>query len=77
MVRLLLQHGADMHLKADSATGERPLHSCCMHGQLGCARLLLEAGVQTDLRYMYFSTITVTPHTILLMTHPPSQSLIV
>ena len=56
LVLLLLQHGADIHLKADSANGERPLHSCCMHGQLGCARLLLEAGVQTDLRCVSWST---------------------
>jgi hypothetical protein len=49
-VRALLNAGADMHIKADSATGERPLHSCCMHDQLSCARVLLEAGCMPDLR---------------------------
>ena len=33
-VRILVQHGADVHLQADSAGGERPLHVCCSHGQV-------------------------------------------
>lgn len=49
-VRALLSNGADMHIKADSATGERPLHTCCMNGQLACAKLLVEAGCSPDLR---------------------------
>lgn len=50
IIEALLKHGADIHLKADSALGERPLHTCCKHGHLAAARLLIAAGVDTDLR---------------------------
>ena len=50
VVETLLKHGADIHIKADSALGERPLHTCCKYGQLGAARLLVAAGVEADLR---------------------------
>jgi hypothetical protein len=50
LVEALIKEGADIHLKSDSALGERPLHSCCKNGSVGCARLLLAAGCQTDLR---------------------------
>ena len=32
IVEILLLNGADMHLKANSALGERPLHICCKNG---------------------------------------------
>ena len=50
IIEALLKQGADIHLKADSALGERPLHTCCKHGHLAAARLLIAAGVDTDLR---------------------------
>lgn len=50
ILQLLLAAGVDTHVKADSALGERPLHSCCKHGQTACATLLLDAGVMPDLR---------------------------
>ena len=50
IVEALLKHGADIHIKADSALGERPLHTCCKYGQLAAARLLVAAGVDADLR---------------------------
>lgn len=50
LVEALIKEGADIHLKSDSSLGERPLHTCCKHGHVGCARLLLAADCQTDLR---------------------------
>ena len=49
-IRLLIDAGANINMKADSQLGERPLHLSCKHGQVASARMLLSAGVQTDLR---------------------------
>jgi len=53
VTKLLLLAGADVNVMADSSLGESPLHICCKHGYIECAKSLIEDGqyqVNTDSR---------------------------
>lgn len=53
ILELLLAAGTNANLKADSATGETPLHICCRGGLTEFARRLLLAGASADTRDNY------------------------
>jgi hypothetical protein len=44
VTKLLLMAGADVNIQADSSLGETPLHICCKHGYIECAKSLIEDG---------------------------------
>ena len=49
-VGILADNGADLNIKADSTTGETPLHICCKLNSIACAKMLIQKGVSMDVR---------------------------
>ena len=49
-ISLLADYGADLNIKAASATGETPLHICCKLNLIHCARQLLQKGASMETR---------------------------
>ena len=50
-VKMLIDAGADVNSRADSALGDTPLHVCCKGGHIECAKLLCNSGrIDVDAR---------------------------
>ena len=49
-VKLLVEAGADVNIKADNIPGEAPLHICCKLDRRICGKILIDHGANIDAR---------------------------